>query len=77
MARRTYSGPLAGVSYDGAVCSHAGECVRGMPLVFDTEARPWINPDRATTADLLAEVESVVARCPSGALQMEPASTDG
>jgi uncharacterized Fe-S cluster protein YjdI len=43
-----------------------------LPQVFDTKKRPWIDPD-AAPAD---EVRAQVARCPSGALQVqEPADT--
>lgn len=71
MARKTFTGPLVDVSFDGEVCQHAAECVRGMPSVFDTAHRPWIHPEAATTpeqADLLREV---VGRCPSGALHIQ------
>lgn len=71
MTRKLYTSRQVDVSFDGEVCTHAGECVRGMPEVFDVSARPWINPEAAWTpeaADLLIEV---VGRCPSGALQIE------
>jgi uncharacterized Fe-S cluster protein YjdI len=68
MTRKTYRGPLVDVSFDGEVCRHAAECVRGMPEVFDTTARPWINPEVARTADLADKLREVVGRCPSGAL---------
>jgi uncharacterized Fe-S cluster protein YjdI len=71
MARKTYTGPLLDVSFDGALCEHAAECVRGMPTVFDTSARPWINPETATTAESAEELRAVVGRCPSGALLIE------
>lgn len=71
MARKTYTGPLLDVSFDGALCEHAAECVRGMPSVFDTSARPWINPETATTAESAEELRVVVGRCPSGALLIE------
>lgn len=70
MARKTYTGPLVDVSFDGEVCRHAAECVRGMPAVFDTQRKPWIDPGNAAdpaSADLLREV---VGRCPSGALEI-------
>src|SRR5690349_4376522 len=35
------------VSYDPNICSHAAECLRGLPQVFDLQARPWIQPDHA------------------------------
>jgi uncharacterized Fe-S cluster protein YjdI len=47
------------------LCIHSGNCVRGLPAVFDANRRPWIEPD-AASAD---EVEAQVALCPSGALR--------
>lgn len=66
--RKRYSGTAIDVTFDAQVCRHAAECVRGLPAVFDTKARPWINPDGASAA----AVEAQVARCPSGALQVAP-----
>ena len=63
--RKTYEGKGIDVSFDNEVCEHSGECVRGLPLVFDTKRRPWIDPDGATPEEVAAQV----ARCPSGALQ--------
>lgn len=71
MARKTFTGPLVDVSFDGAVCAHAGECTRGMPEVFDTDQRPWINPERADTPALADQLRDVVGCCPSGALHIE------
>ncbi|MBD8605422.1 (4Fe-4S)-binding protein [Aeromicrobium sp. CFBP 8757] len=63
--RRTYVGTAIDVSFDAALCRHAAACVRGLPEVFDTAARPWIRPDAADAT----RVAEVVARCPSGALR--------
>lgn len=52
------------VTYDLKRCIHAAECVRGLPAVFDTKRRPWIQP-AAAPADAIADV---VMRCPTGAL---------
>jgi uncharacterized Fe-S cluster protein YjdI len=52
------------VTFDPNLCAHAGNCLRGLPEVFNLQARPWIQPENAT-ADALAET---VRRCPSGAL---------
>lgn len=57
----------AAVTFEAAICEHAGECVRGLPEVFDTAKRPWIQPEHAS----LDEVETVIARCPSLALKFE------
>lgn len=56
------------MSFDGARCRHAAECVRGLASVFDTQRRPWILPDGASP-DAVVEV---VARCPTGALRTHP-----
>ncbi len=39
MARKTYRGTALNVTFDAEACIHAGECVRGLPQVFDTERR--------------------------------------
>jgi len=66
-----YEGRGGTVTYDVKRCIHAAECVRGLPAVFDPNARPWINPDGADAATLAA----VVDRCPTGALHV--AHADG
>jgi uncharacterized Fe-S cluster protein YjdI/CDGSH-type Zn-finger protein len=55
------------VYYNARLCIHAAECVRGLPQVFDTSKKPWIEPSNAN-ADAVAEV---IHRCPSGALHYE------
>ncbi len=67
MSTKTYRGNAINVTFDKDTCIHAGECVRGLPGVFDVDARPWVQPDNAT-AD---EVRAVVAKCPTGALQIQ------
>ena len=64
---RRYTSDDIDVTYDVKRCIHAAECVRGLPAVFDTQKRPWVQPDNAN-ADAVAEV---VLRCPSGALHYE------
>lgn len=71
MARKLYVGRLVDVSFDAEVCQHAAVCVREMPEVFDTSARPWINPDGAWSAEAADILIDVVSRCPSGALKIE------
>jgi uncharacterized Fe-S cluster protein YjdI/CDGSH-type Zn-finger protein len=65
--RRAYTGEGVTVYYDAARCIHYAECVRGLPAVFDTHQRPWIQPAHAAIPD----VAEVVRRCPSGALSYE------
>jgi len=65
MAAKDYQSGDVVVSFDGDVCIHSEECVRGLPKVFDTAKKPWIQPGNAAPED----VRAAVARCPSGALQ--------
>ena len=46
------------------VCIHSGICIRGLPLVFDNQRRPWIDPNASDTQTMISQVK----RCPSGAL---------
>jgi uncharacterized Fe-S cluster protein YjdI len=55
------------VRYDPKVCIHAGECVRGLPSVFDVSRKPWINVNGAPAATIIEQV----TRRPSGALSYE------
>jgi uncharacterized Fe-S cluster protein YjdI/CDGSH-type Zn-finger protein len=64
---KAYSSEAITVFYDVKLCIHAAECVRGLPQVFDTAKKPWIEPSNAP-ADAVAEV---IHRCPSGALRYE------
>ncbi|TSA85842.1 hypothetical protein FNU79_08625 [Deinococcus detaillensis] len=67
---RAYTAPDITVYFDKARCIHFAACIRGLPQVFNTDARPWIQPD-AAPAGALAEV---VRRCPTGALHYALAS---
>lgn len=46
------------------LCSHSGNCVKGLPKVFNTKARPWIDAEGASTQAIIDQVNN----CPSGAL---------
>lgn len=45
-------------------CAHSGICAKTLPEVYKPQERPWISPDKATTAEL----EHQIGLCPSGAL---------
>jgi uncharacterized Fe-S cluster protein YjdI len=55
------------VRYDPQVCTHAAECVRGLPAVFDISKQPWVNVDGAPVEDIKRQVNA----CPSGTLSYE------
>ena len=61
---RTYRTDRIEVTWAPGRCTHAAECFRNAPEVFDPDARPWVRPE-AAEPDF---VEAVVLRCPSGAL---------
>lgn len=65
-----FKGKALEVSFDSGKCIHAGECVRGLPLVFDVNRTPWIDPDQADAAAIRAQI----AKCPSGALTAKDVS---
>ena len=62
-----YETPDITVTFDPEVCTHSGNCVRGLPAVFDIKRKRWIRPELATAEDVAAQVKC----CPSGALQFE------
>ncbi len=55
------------VRFDPNVCIHSGNCVRGLPAVFDVRRRAWVDVNAAPAAAIAAQV----AKCPSGALTVE------
>ena len=69
---QVYEGGAITVTFDPNLCIHARECVHGLPQVFNPDSARWIRPDRAA-ADAVA---AVVARCPSGALQVRRPGSD-
>ena len=62
---QVYETPDITVTFDPARCIHSGNCVRGLPAVFDVNRKRWVRPELATPE----QVEAQIARCPSGALQ--------
>jgi uncharacterized Fe-S cluster protein YjdI len=62
-----YRNDKIAVSYDPKICIHAGDCVRGLPAVFDVGKKPWVNVDGASPESIVEQVK----RCPSGALSYE------
>ncbi len=69
---RSYENEGFTVDFLPGLCIHAAECVSGLPEVFDTSKRPWIDPTQAEAA----AIAEVIQRCPSGALQFRYDSGD-
>jgi len=59
------------VTFDPRVCTHSGNCVRGLFTVFDVSKRPWVDLKGADAERIVAQVRA----CPSGALQARREST--
>lgn len=64
MEKKTYSNGEVTIVWQPKLCIHSGNCVRGLPQVFNSRIQPWINPEGASTNEIIAQVQ----QCPSGAL---------
>jgi len=64
---KEYSNNETTVIWEPEKCVHSGICLMGLPRVFDLKNRPWVNMQGAPSD----EIESTVARCPSGALSIK------
>lgn len=64
MKAKEYSNGEVTVVWKSELCTHSGNCVRGLPEVFQPKERPWIKTEAASTEALVEQVK----QCPSGAL---------
>ena len=62
--RVAYAGKSITIFDNRGICSHAGFCTDRLKTVFRMNAEPWIDPDAASVAEIIAAIE----KCPSGAL---------
>ena len=62
---QSYDAPGITVTFDPNICTHSGNCVRGLPAVFNVKEKRWVRLENASPADVAA----LVAKCPSGALK--------
>ncbi|MBC8172335.1 MAG: (4Fe-4S)-binding protein [Chitinophagales bacterium] len=60
----TYTNGEITVVWQPKLCIHSGNCVRGLPMVFNYRLRPWITMGGANTEEIVRQVN----KCPSGAL---------
>mgnify|MGYP002640462071 CR=1 FL=1 len=61
----TFKGTDLTVTWDKTICTHAEECIRTDSKLFEKGRSPWGQPDLVEAE----EVDRIVRRCPSGALQ--------
>lgn len=62
---QTYEAPGITVTFDPDICTHSGNCVRGLPGVFNVKEKRWVRLENASPSEVAAQV----AKCPSGALK--------
>jgi uncharacterized Fe-S cluster protein YjdI len=60
----TYSSKDLNVVWKPDLCIHSGICVRGLPGVFDSARKPWIDLSESDEETIISQVK----KCPSGAL---------
>ena len=61
---KEYTNGEVTIVWKQALCTHSGNCVRGLASVFKPKEKPWIHPQGATSQEIIEQV----AKCPSGAL---------
>lgn len=61
---KEYTNGEVTIVWKAQLCQHSGNCVRGLPAVFQSKQKPWIKPEGAGTAEIIEQVK----KCPSGAL---------
>ena len=61
---KTYTNGEVTVVWQPHLCQHSAICFRGLPKVFDPRKRPWVDPQAATTQQIVEQVQ----KCPSRAL---------
>lgn len=69
---RKYAGNDIDIYYNKELCKHAAECVYGAPSVFEVGRVPWIEPSAAQPE----HIQTVINRCPTGALKYKLKGAD-
>jgi uncharacterized Fe-S cluster protein YjdI len=69
---KEYSNGEITVIWKPDLCIHSAECVKGLPDVFKPKEKPWINPENATSKQIMATID----KCPSGALSYRTKNTE-
>lgn len=61
---KEYSNGEVTIVWKPSLCIHSTNCWRGLPQVFRPKEKPWIQPEKGSSQQVLSQV----ANCPSGAL---------
>lgn len=62
--KKEYSNGEVTVVWQPEKCIHSTLCTKGLPKVFKPKEKPWIEPQAASTEELIRQIK----KCPSGAL---------
>lgn len=62
--KKEYSNGEVAITWEPHKCIHSGNCVKGLPGVFDINKKPWINAEGASSSEIVNQIKA----CPSGAL---------
>ena len=62
--KKEYSNGELTVVWKPRLCIHSENCVKGLPKVFQPDARPWIQVE----AEESRRIAEQIGKCPSGAL---------
>lgn len=65
--KKEYANSEITIVWKPNLCIHSANCVKGLPGVFNTKSKPWINMEGA----LGNEIANQVKQCPSGALSIK------
>jgi uncharacterized Fe-S cluster protein YjdI len=65
--KKIYENKKIRVFWEPEKCFHSGNCLLGLPQVFDNRKRPWIDINAAEVSD----IKRCIDTCPSGALSYE------
>lgn len=63
---KNYTNGELSIKWESSKCIHSAICIRGLPEVFNKNARPWIN----MKGDYAENIKLQVLACPSGALSI-------
>lgn len=61
---REYTNGEITIEWRSELCNHSGICINDLPAVFNMLSIPWVDPNGASTENIIKTVED----CPTGAL---------
>ncbi|MFZ1497349.1 MAG: (4Fe-4S)-binding protein [Saprospiraceae bacterium] len=65
--KKEYTNGEVTIIWQSGLCIHSGNCVKNLSAVFKPKDHPWIQPENASTQEIIETVK----KCPSGALSIK------